>query len=100
MLCYNILLQAGTYTCTAYNDLDKQKVSVRLNVNYKPNCRIRNKETLDGGLNLRCDVDAFPANATYLWTHNDEPIPSAHGSTVYFRHDYYSIWFNLTAISQ
>ena len=45
--------QAGTYTCTAYNDLDKLKTSVQLKVFYKPNCRIRNQETRDGGLNLR-----------------------------------------------
>ena len=77
--------QAGTYTCTAYNDLDKLKVSVQLNVYYQPTCRIRNQETSDGGLNLRCDVDAFPPNVTYRWTHNDLPLQAADGPTLYYR---------------
>ena len=77
--------QAGTYTCTAYNDLDKLKTSVQLKVFYKPNCRIRNQETRDGGLNLRCDVDAFPQNVTYSWTHNDDLLPAADGPTLYYR---------------
>ena len=61
-------------------------MSISLNVYYKPTCRIRNEETIDGGLNLRCDVDAFPQNVTYIWTHNDQPIPASNGPTLYYRH--------------
>ena len=81
-----IYFQAGTYTCTAYNDLDKVQASVHLNVFYKPTCRIRNEQTIDGGLNLRCDVDAFPPNVTYVWTHNQQPISASNGPTLYYRH--------------
>ena len=80
------VFKAGIYTCTAYNDLNSLKMSISLNVYYKPTCRIRNEETIDGGLNLRCDVDAFPQNVTYIWTHNDQPIPASNGPTLYYRH--------------
>ena len=83
---YGVTFQAGQYTCTAYNDLNSLKMSVNLHVYYKPSCRIRNEETIDGGLNLRCDVDAFPQNVTYIWTHNDQPIPASNGPTLYYRH--------------
>ena len=33
--------QAGSYTCTAYNDLGNLKSSVRLAVFYAPSCRLR-----------------------------------------------------------
>ena len=68
------------------SDLNSLKMSISLNVYYKPNCRIRNEETIDGGLNLRCDVDAFPPNVTYTWTHNDQPIPASDGPTLYYRY--------------
>ena len=59
---------------------------MHLNVFYKPTCRIRNEQTIDGGLNLRCDVDAFPPNVTYVWTHNAQPISASNGPTLYYRH--------------
>ena len=69
-------------------------MSISLNVYYKPNCRIRNEETIDGGLNLRCDVDAFPPNVTYTWTHNDRPIPASDGPTLYYRYVRYTFSSN------
>ena len=58
---------------------------MHLNVFYKPTCRIRNEQTIDGGLNLRCDVDAFPPNVTYVWTHNQQPLYDTNGPTLMYR---------------
>ena len=40
----------------------------------------------DSGLHLRCDVDAFPSNVTFIWYHNDEPLPAEVGANLNFRH--------------
>ena len=40
----------------------------------------------DSGLHLRCDVDAFPSNVTFIWYHNDEPLPTEVGANLNFRH--------------
>ena len=77
--------QNGTYICTAYNDLGSQKAVVELTVIYPPQCQLRKQIDSEGRLHLRCLVDAFPANVSYHWRRNEEPLTTAMGSSLHFR---------------
>ncbi len=79
------MIQAGVYTCKAVNALGHGEASVRLNVIYAPQCRLRKALDDDGQLVLRCDVSAHPANVTYYWYHNDEPLTTVIDATLHFR---------------
>eukprot|EP00094_Tigriopus_californicus_P006888 TCALIF_06634-PA protein Name:"Similar to HMCN2 Hemicentin-2 (Homo sapiens)" AED:0.02 eAED:0.03 QI:0/0.5/0.28/0.85/1/1/7/253/1111 len=70
--------QAGYYTCVAVNDMGKLNDTVKIDVIYRPTCRLR-KDITDNGqlITLKCMVQSYPSNVTYYWYYEDVPIPHA-----------------------
>ncbi|XP_061706267.1 hemicentin-2-like isoform X1 [Cydia pomonella] len=68
--------QAGKYTCTASNvEGDGKSPVLRMQVVYKPLCRKRDIKMIGAALqepsSVVCEVDAYPAPATFEWTLNN-----------------------------
>ncbi|XP_054711324.1 hemicentin-2-like [Uloborus diversus] len=64
----------GSYICVAENRHGKAQIEMKLEVLYKPECKVSKSSNEDGAPVLVCKADGFPTKINFTWSKDNETL--------------------------